>query len=77
MHGGFDYRAAILGSLEALEKIWSRAKEAELNTDELLLAQTGEGLNAIQLTAQKNHVDTLQRIWVWAKENKSKTYQVS
>jgi len=43
------HRAALEGSLEELETLWSWAKEVELNTDELLLSQTGEGYTAFLL----------------------------
>jgi ankyrin repeat protein len=62
--------AALGGSLDALETIWSWAKEVELNTDELLLAQSGDGLTAFQLAAEKNHVETLKRMWAWAEETR-------
>ena len=45
------HRAARRGSLEALETLWSLAKEAELNTDELLLAQTRDRYTAFLLAA--------------------------
>jgi len=48
--------------LEALEKLWSLAKEVELNLDELLLAVTEEGETALHLAAQKNHTEILQKI---------------
>ena len=62
-------RAAEFGSLEALETLWRLAKEAEHNPDELLLAQNGEGVTAFQLAAWNNHVETLQKLWVWAEES--------
>ena len=63
------HRAARQGRLEALETLWSLAKEAELNTDELLLAQTRDGYTAFLLAAEKNHVGILKRLWVWAEES--------
>ena len=62
------HRAAEEGSLEALETLWSWAKEAELNPDELLLFPTCEGNTAFHWAAQKNHVETLKKMWVWAEE---------
>ena len=48
------HRAAAEGSLEALELLWSLAKEAKLNTDEFLLAQTRKGYTAFLLAARNN-----------------------
>jgi ankyrin repeat protein len=62
------HRAAQFGSLEALETLWSLAKEVELDTEELLLSQTGEGYTAFHLAAETNHVETLLKMWVWAEE---------
>ena len=58
------HRAARQGRLEALETLWSLAKEAELSTDEILLAQTRDGYTAFLLAAEKNHVGILKRLWV-------------
>jgi hypothetical protein len=58
--------AADQGSSEALETLWCWAKEAEMNTDELLLAQTGDGFTAFQLAARNNHIEALNRMWFWA-----------
>ena len=47
------YLASLEGSIEALEALWGWAKKVELNTDELLLAQTDNGLTAFQMAAEK------------------------
>ncbi len=63
------HRAADQGSLEALELLWSLAKEAKLNTEELLLSQSGvEYITAFQLAARSKNVRMLNRMWVWAEE---------
>ena len=68
-YGNFAWhRAAVFGSLEALETLWDLAKGVKLNTDELLLSQNGHGYTAFQLAALKNHVKTLLKMWVWAEE---------
>ena len=40
----------------------------ELNTDEFLIAETGDGNTAFQLAAWENHVEILKTLWVWAEE---------
>jgi len=61
--------AAIKGSVQALETLWSWVKEVEVNPDELLLVQTEDGrTTAFQFAAQKNHVEALKKQWVWAEE---------
>ena len=55
-------------NVSALETLWSWAKGAEINTNELLLAQTGEEFTAFQLAAENNHVETLKELWYWAEE---------
>ena len=57
-----------MGHLEALEALWSWAKEVELDTHELLLSQNGDGYTAFQLAALNDHVKTLLKMWVWAEE---------
>jgi len=47
------HRAALNGSLEAMETLRSWVKEAELNTDELLLVPTADGYTAFQLEAHR------------------------
>jgi hypothetical protein len=42
------------------------AKEPELNTVELLLAQPGNVSNIFQLAVGKNHLETLLTLCVWA-----------
>jgi len=59
-------RAAINECLEALDTLWSCAKEEEINIDEMFLAQTGNGYTAFQLAPENNNLDTLQKMWVWA-----------
>ena len=51
-------RAAEQGNLQALDSLLSLVKEAQLNTDGFLQAQTGEGCTAFQLAARNNHVKT-------------------
>jgi len=60
------FRAAEIGSLQALGLIWRLAKEGELTTDELLLAQNEERNTALHFAARKNHVEMLQLLWDWA-----------
>ena len=48
--------------------LWCWSKETEINTDELLLAETGKGYTAFHLAAGNNHVETLKEMWVWAEE---------
>jgi len=43
------------------------AKEVELNLDELFLAATEEGKTALHMAAQENHIEILQKLWVWTK----------
>ena len=62
------HHAAIFGILEALETLWSLAKEVERNLDELLLDETEQGLTALHTAAQKNHTELLHTLWVWAEE---------
>jgi ankyrin repeat protein len=38
----------------------------ELNTGELLLAQTENGYTAFQLAAENNNVGIIKKMWVWA-----------
>ena len=45
------HRAAVAGSLETLETLWIWIKEAELNLEELLLAQSFSGYMAWQMAA--------------------------
>ena len=40
----------------------------DLNLDELLLAESEDGKIAFHLAAEENHVETLKKLWVWAKE---------
>jgi hypothetical protein len=54
------HQAAQYGILRALETLWSWSKAAEINTNELLLAQNGEGFTAFQLGVENNHVATLK-----------------
>ena len=71
------HRAATKSSLEALQRVWSWAKEGELITDELLLAQTGEGYTAFQLETRNNHVETQKLMWVWAEERQLNTNELT
>ena len=56
------------GKLEVLQILWSLAKEVELYLDELLLAETEERKTALHLAAWGNHIEILQKLWVWAEE---------
>jgi len=60
--------APLNGRLGAMETLRSWVKEAELNTDELLLVPTADGYTAFQLAVENNHVETLKKMWVWAEE---------
>ena len=53
---------------EALETLWCLAKEAEINTDELLLAQSMVRFTAFLFAAAYNFVGTLNRMWDCAEE---------
>ena len=37
-----------------------------------MLAQNGDGQTAFQIAAEKNHVDTINKMWVWAEKTKHK-----
>jgi len=50
------HHAACFGRLEALETLWSLAKEVELILDELWLAETGRGKTALHMAAQEIHI---------------------
>jgi hypothetical protein len=52
------HRAAQYGNLGALETLWSWSEGAEINRNELLLAQNGEGFSAFQLAVENNHTET-------------------
>jgi hypothetical protein len=72
-YGGIAWhQAAIKGSQQALETLWSWVKEAKLNTVELLLFPTEDGYTAFQIAAQNNHVETLKKMWLWADETELK-----
>jgi ankyrin repeat protein len=62
--------AAFFGRLGALDILWSFAKKAEINTDELLLAQCLDDVTAFHLAAHENHVEILNKLWGWAEETK-------
>jgi len=40
----------------------------ELNLDELLLAKSKQGQTALHMAVQKNHIEILQKLWVWTEE---------
>jgi hypothetical protein len=63
--------AAALCSNETLQLLWNFSKEAEINTEELLLAETGKVYTAFQIAAVKNQVETLKKMWFWAENHKS------
>jgi len=54
------HRTAAGGNLEALQLLWWWAEEVEIKTDELLLAQIGDGYTAFQMAAQNNHIETFR-----------------
>ena len=47
------------------------AKEAQLNTDEFLQAQTGDEYTVFQLAAWNNRLETVHAVFVWAELSKS------
>jgi hypothetical protein len=51
------HHVACFGKLEALQTLWSLAKEVELNLHELLLATNHGGKTALHFAAQKNRVE--------------------
>jgi hypothetical protein len=51
--------AAVAGSIDTLEALWICSKEAEINTEKLLITDTGEGYTALHLEAKNNLVETL------------------
>ena len=53
------HHAAYFGKLEALETLWSWAKEAELNPDEMLLVQAEEGETVLHVAVERNQVEIL------------------
>jgi len=53
--------APLNGRRGAMEILRSWVKEAELNTDELLLVPTADGYTAFQLAEENNHVETLRK----------------
>jgi ankyrin repeat protein len=67
------HRAALRGRLEVFETLRGWAKEADLSQLELLLAQCEERANALHLAADGNHVEILQKLWVWIEEEKMNT----
>jgi len=44
------------------------AKEVELNSHELLLAQSVQGRTVLHFAAEQNHVAILQKLWVCTEE---------
>ena len=46
------------------------AKEAQLNTDEFLQAQTGDEYTVFQLAAWNNRLETVHAVFVWAEVSK-------
>jgi len=62
------HRAALFGRIHALEALRNQATELELNPHELLLAQHEQGLTALHMATQENHVGILQALWVWAEQ---------
>jgi len=70
------HRAALEGSLETLEILWSMAKEAELKPDELFLAQSEDGITAFHMAARGNHVGILENFCIWAEEAQVKGNEI-
>ena len=62
------HRTADKDSLQSLGTVCSCVKVAELNTDEFLLAQPGNGYTGFLLVAENNYVETLNIMWVWIEE---------
>ena len=62
------HRAERFSKFEALETLCSWAKEAELNTDELLLAKNKQGYIARQLATQRRYIDVSEKQEIWAIE---------
>ncbi len=52
-------RAAEQGNLKALGSLLSLVKEAQLNTDEFLQAETGDEYTVFQLAAGNNRLETV------------------
>jgi len=50
------HHAACFGRLEALQTLWSWAKEVEVTSDELLLTKSWEGFTAFEMATERNHV---------------------
>jgi len=72
-----ENREAQLGSLEALETLWSWAKDLELNTHEFLPSRSGDGYTTFQLAAWKNHLKVLLKLWVWTEETQLNSKELS
>ena len=62
------HRAADKCNLLSLDTVWSCAKGAELNTDEFLFTQPGNGCTGFLLAAECNILETLNIMWVWIEE---------
>jgi hypothetical protein len=62
------HQAAYFGRSEALETLWSLAKEAKLNLREPLLAQCEQGRTALHFAAERNRVAILKKLWVCTEE---------
>ena len=62
------HRAADTRSLQLLDTAWSCVEEAELNTNEFLLAQYGNGYTGFLLAAENIYVETQNRMRDWAEE---------
>jgi hypothetical protein len=62
------YQATIERSLEAFKTLWIWFKKDELNTDEILLAETGDVCNAFRMAAQNNHIEILKKLRFWDEE---------
>jgi len=59
-------RVAINDSLEASETLLLFVKRAELNPDELVLAQNKEEDAALLVAVKENDVEMLKEVWVLA-----------
>ena len=59
-------RVAINDSLEASETLLLFVKRAELNPDELMLAQNKEEDAALLVAVKENDVEMLKEVWVLA-----------
>ena len=70
------HRAAEGGNLQALETLWSWAKEVQIKPDELLLAENKKGETAFHLASEGTDEGILQKMWILAKEEQVKSKEI-